>query len=355
MKKAISKEKIRIGLMGLTIMTSLAASGCGAASDQTAAEGGVREEAADFYADNRITEMKAADAPMMEEADPASYDGGGDEGSGSILTGGQTTQKQSDKKLIKNVTIHAETLEYEKQLKSIQDNVTKFGGYIESITSSEMDDGDTREAYLVARIPCDKVDQFDETINQATNITYQSENVEDVTLQYVDLSSHKKSLEAEQARLLELMERAETIEDIITIEDRLTDVRYQLESMESQLRTMDNQVSYSTVSLTLTEVEEYEPEKDPTAWEEIQRGFAANVKRVLNGLRSFGIGFVVATPFLAVMLIFGLIIFAIVWMIIKLTARHARKHGQKKNRQENTPDECNALPEDKTEGKNENE
>ena len=68
-----------------------------------------------------------------------------------------------------------------------------------------------------------------------------------MTLQYVDLESHKKALTTEQDRLIELMEQAETVEDIITIEGRLSEVRYQLESMESQLRTYDNKIDYSTV------------------------------------------------------------------------------------------------------------
>jgi hypothetical protein len=71
----------------------------------------------------------------------------------------------------------------------------------------------------------------------------------------VDLESHKKALQEEEKRLLSFMEDAESIEDLITIEDRLTNVRYQLESMESQLRTYDNQVNYSSVHMNIEEVE----------------------------------------------------------------------------------------------------
>ena len=71
------------------------------------------------------------------------------------------------------------------------------------------------------------------------------------------LQSHKKALLAEQESLLSMMEQAESIEDIIAINEQLTDVRYQIESMESQLRTYDNQVDYSTVNLYIDEVERY--------------------------------------------------------------------------------------------------
>ena len=54
--------------------------------------------------------------------------------------------------------------------------------------------------------------------------------MDDVTLRYVDVDSHKKALETEQERLLALLEKAENVEDIITIENRLSDVRYELEN-----------------------------------------------------------------------------------------------------------------------------
>ena len=65
--------------------------------------------------------------------------------------------------------------------------------------------------------------------------------MDDVTLRYVDVDSHKKALETEQERLLALLEKAENVEDIITIENRLSDVRYELENYESQIRLLDNQ------------------------------------------------------------------------------------------------------------------
>ena len=69
----------------------------------------------------------------------------------------------------------------------------------------------------------------------------------------------KKALETEQDRLLELMEQAETTEDLLAIESRLTDVRYQLESAASQLKLYDSLVSYSTVYLTVEEVQKLTP------------------------------------------------------------------------------------------------
>ena len=89
--------------------------------------------------------------------------------------------------------------------------------------------------------------------------------------------------QTEQERLLQLLEQAESIEDIITIEQRLSDVRYQLESMESQLRSYDNQVDYSTVYLYIDEVEVYTPVEEETTWERISAGFMDSLKEYRRG------------------------------------------------------------------------
>ena len=98
-------------------------------------------------------------------------------------------------------------------------------------------------------------------VEGVSNITYRQENVEDVTLDYVDVESRKKMLETEQQRLLELLETAESLDDILTIESRLTEVQYELDSKESQLRTYDNQIDYSTVYLDINEVVRYTPQE----------------------------------------------------------------------------------------------
>ena len=140
-------------------------------------------------------------------------------------------------------------------------------------------------------------------------MTRKSESTEDVTLQYVDLQSHKKALLAEQESLLSMMEQAESIEDIIAINEQLTDVRYQIESMESQLRTYDNQVDYSTVNLYIDEVERYTPGAAKSAGARIAEGFSANIYRVGSFFKNFAIEFIILLPILiAIAIVLGIAI-----------------------------------------------
>ena len=147
--------------------------------------------------------------------------------------------------------------------------------------------------------------------------------------------------EAAQARKLirdvdMSVETAETVEDIIAINQQLTDVRYQLESMESQLRTYDNQIDYSTVWLSVSETAYYEPYEEKGAWERISSGFSENVHRVGRFFKNFGIEFVIALPIIVpVALVIAAAVLLFRWMLIrsgkKQEKRRESMRAQRKN------------------------
>lgn len=237
----------------------------------------------------------------------------------------------SDRKLIKNVNLEVETEEYASLVSSITERVEALGGYVERYDSYNENSIGDRSANLTLRIPAENLDSFVDQVAEISNIISRQESVEDVTLTYVDLESHKKMLEEEQERLLALLEQAETLEDILAIESRLTEVRYQLESMEEQLRSLDNQVSYSTVWLNVYEVEHYTPPAEKGTWERIQTGFMENVYKVGNGLREFFINFVISLPVLLVLAV----IVAVVLLLIRLFVKFAEKRNAKRQAERN--------------------
>jgi chromosome segregation ATPase len=155
---------------------------------------------------------------------------------------------------------------------------------------------------MTLRIPSDSLNSFVAHVDENANVVTSNETIDDVTTQYVDTESHIKALEIEQERLLELLSKADTMEDILTIEKRLTNVRYELESFTSQLRVLDNQVTYATVRIYITEVQEYTPviEEEPTTWERIRDGFGDSIENITEGIREFVIWFLVNSPFLVI-------------------------------------------------------
>lgn len=272
--------------------------------------------------------------------------------------GGNTSQASQDalagRKLIKNVNLNVETEQFDTLVPNLEQRVTALGGYIEDMSSYSRNDQYSsdyvgtkylRYASMTVRIPKENLSAFLEEVGEQSNIVSRSENVVDVTLQYVDLESHKKALTAEQGRLIELMEQAETVEDIITIEGRLSEVRYQLESMESQLRTYDNKIDYSTVYLSIDEVERYTPTEEVTTGERIKNGFVDSLRGVGRGISNFAIWFVVNLPYMVVWAVVIIIIVLIVKLICKVMAkRSARKNVKRVNANPYQPQNPYQMP-----------
>lgn len=161
----------------------------------------------------------------------------------------------TEQKLIKTVNMSAETTEFDTLVADVRAKTESAGGYVEnSDVGGDYGMDMTRYAYLVLRIPADKLDDFVGEVKNASNVRTFGESTEDVTLQYTDLDTHIKALREELDALFSMMEQATSMEDILAIQSQITEVRYEIENYESQLRVYDNQVIYSTVYLDLYEV-----------------------------------------------------------------------------------------------------
>lgn len=305
-------------------LLAAALGGCGGAEDKgmaayemAATDTAAYESGGGIYTNEAVEEKVYEDetAAQEENADPEVPE-----------------EAVSDRKLIKNVTLNVETEQFDVLLPTIEQKVTALGGYIEELSSFSRSNEYAKDyqgtkylrcASMTVRIPRENLELFLEEVGQQTNVTSRSESVTDVTLQYVDLESHKKALLTEQDRLLELLEQAESVEDIVTIEGRLSEVRYQIESMEAQLRTYDNKIDYSTVYLSVDEVEHYSPTEATTMGERIRSGFLKSMEGVGKGIQNTAIWFVINIPYLFV--------WAVVIVIITVAVRFIMKRQEKKN------------------------
>ena len=233
----------------------------------------------------------------------------------------------TDRKLIKTVDLNAETEDLDALLEAVTQRVTELGGYVENqrvYNGSAYSSRRSRSASMTIRIPADMLEGFVDHVASHTNIVSRYVNVDDVTLTYVATESRVAALETEQARLLELMAKAETMSDLLEVEARLTDVRYELESVTSQMNVLKNQVSYGTVNLNVDEVVEYTPVEEETFWQRISGGF-------MDSLRGIGDGIVECTVFVLANLPYLLLIGAGVAAIVFLAKRSIRKRKAKKN------------------------
>ncbi|MDD6812565.1 MAG: DUF4349 domain-containing protein [Lachnospiraceae bacterium] len=324
-----------IKLLVALLMASILVTGCGSNSSKSAAY-----DTSYNYSNNMaVAEDKAVYEAAAEEYDYAEeiaeevvYDDAGmsEDGMGTL---DENTQTQ-ERKLIKTVYLYVETEEYDTLLTNLEQQVTALGGYIEYQYqyngSNYSRSQEVRNASMEIRIPSGRLDEFVGKVGEQSNITNKEERVEDVTLQYVDLESRKNALKTEQERLLELLEKAETVEDIISIEQRLSEVRYELESMESQLRTMDNQIDYSTVNLNIQEVKRLTPAVETSLLGRIRNGLLDSIYQIGNDIEDGFVWVVINLPYFLIWIV--IIVLAI--LIVRWFGKHRKKKKAAKRLEE---------------------
>ena len=148
------------------------------------------------------------------------------------------------------------------------------------------------------RVPVENFDKFVNALDE-TSAHISSKNVRsnDVTKQYNDNDTKIKALEVQRDRLIELLSQAQNVTEILEIEDRLTQVRYQLESLNNSNTQIDFDVKYSEFSLTLREVNRYSTDTY-SFWERFIDSFGESWSNFTEWLGDLVIWFVFALPFI---------------------------------------------------------
>lgn len=230
-----------------------------------------------------------------------------------------------NRKWVITMSLTAETENLTDAMGLLAEKIQASGGYVESqsISGTAVNSGRSPSAYITVRVPAEQLDSFVEDVSGMTNVVSSSRYVEDITLRYTDTEGRVKALQTEEARLLELMEQAETMSDLLEIEERLTEVRYQLENYTSTLRLYDNQVDYATLDLTLREVEKFTPPEKQGFWEKVTSGLADSIVDLGQGLVDVTAWVLIELPYLVLVGLLG-------WLLVFLTRRSIKKRRAKK-------------------------
>ena len=225
---------------------------------------------------------------------------------------------QTSTKLIYTANLTIESKDFDAARTALTDAVSAAGGYLESSNESSYT-GSSRTLSLTIRVPQDNYASFLEAAAQAGNLVDKSEQVQDVTTQYMDIEARLDSLKEQRTRLQELKASADNLSDLLQIESSLSDVQYQLESYQSQLDWYSRQVECCTVYLSLEEVQTYTP---------VEEGFGS---RIQNALREGWSGFVETVQSAAVFLVghWPFIVVGAVCGVIFYKARHPKHKKQK--------------------------
>ena len=227
-----------------------------------------------------------------------------------------------DRKIIRDAELTLETKSFDDALASLDAQVKKLGGYVQS---SETDANSSyRESDLVLRLPADKLDTFLTAVGNLGTVTRQSIDAKDVTDTYVDVESRLATLKAEQEALTELLKNAGSLSDILEVRDRLSQVTAQLESYQARLNAMDSQIAYSTVTISVYEVELITA-AEGGFWEEVSTRFLNNLARLGKTLRSFAVWFLGASPWFICLAVIAVVVV----LIVRGSVRRKRRRRAK--------------------------
>ncbi len=314
------KKKI-VGIIIAVVLTVFIVIGAVSIASIGYSNSGLSENKTSSYSSDEMTLHEDADSELsLTPSTDAGGDVETDAGSGSSLT--------ADRKLVKTVSISAETLEFDKTLASIESEIEKQGGYIEGsdVTGNGYDDYSLRTATLTVRIPADKLEIFTSGVGKLCNVVRKNETTRDETANYLDTESHLKALRAEEASLLALLQKAESVDNIIALQNRLSDVIYEIEHYESNLKKIDELVSFSTVAINLYEVEKDTPvvENNRSFGQKLADAFMTAVAELGEDAKAFAIGFMGILP--------NIIVFALILAVVLIVISIIRKKSAKRRR-----------------------
>lgn len=296
--------KKKLQLTSLLLVLILLFTACGAKT-----EAAVMEEApAAMERPAKMEEAKAESVELEAVSDESGYEYTADINttSSSQSSSGMTAEQVETyaEKIIYSGHVYMETTEFDEAIASLDQAVQSYGGFVQdsniSGNAQYRDDGTTvvrdRWAHYVIRVPADKFDAFMALADGIGNVTQSSRSAQNVTSQYTDYEARLSSLYTQEERLLKMLEESGDLESLITLEARLSEVRYEIESIERNLRNLDQKLAFSTINLEIQEVEIYTPtvtvqrtfgEKLADAFSDGWSSFVRRVQRfVINTARS---------------------------------------------------------------------
>jgi hypothetical protein len=250
-------------ILALTLALLLALSGCGAASAP-------RDADMSFTGENSAAQAETApssdsDAPGLGAAELP-----------------QSTASFSDK-IIYSAYAEIETRAFDDSVAGVSDLIKRFGGFLESsaVTGQDYNGGASgRTASFTLRVPSDKFGAFTGALSELGSVIYSTTDAQNITREYNDTQARLDAYNIEYERLLAMLEKAQTVEEMLSIESRLSEVRGNIQSLSNTLSGWDSLLSYSTVQLQLTQVVEYTPLPEQGYWQSVWSGFLSSLKGV---------------------------------------------------------------------------
>ena len=238
-----------------------------------------------------------------------------------------------ERKIVYTVTTDLQTKDFEGAMKILNTQIEDNGGYIQS--QKQTNDGGINSKYshrtltMVVRIPSENLENFLSGLeNENIHTLSLSKDSQDYSSVYYDKEIRIESLEIQEERLLDMLSNATDLATMLELEKRLSDIRYEIESLTKEINFIDSNVAYSTITIYMNEVVEYiETVEEPkNLGERIAEAFRESWKDFYDGLENFVVWLVYALP---TFLVLAIIVVAFSVCIIRLRKRTQRKYLNK--------------------------
>ncbi len=266
------------------------------------------------------------------------------------------------RKIIMEGDVSIETKDFDESIEALDQLIEDYEGFAESRTvrGRSPNSRALRHAIYTIRVPSDKFEIVMQDMGSIGTVLESNSRGTDITDRYVDHETRIRALKVQEETLLDILEKSTKLEDVITLESRIAEVRYEIESIENTLRNYDRLLAYSRIDIHIQEVDDA-TESAPVArtlGDKISGAFNQSIKDFRLALEDLIVWF--AGSWIA-LIFYGIVIFIGVKIIMNARRKHASKNKSnngtdKKNiKQELSVKIGEALKENKAEQEDSND
>jgi hypothetical protein len=286
-------------MVGALLLLVLVLSACGGGGGEASYSGGPRGEVTMM--------MEEGDVPQSGGGRMMPSSGGGEfAAAGASVSDDLSAPQDFDRKIVKTAELGIRAEEVRDAAASAQHIAAGFGG---SVLSSQIESDGSVSADLVLVVPSPEFEAaLDELRGLGEKVTTDTVRGEDVTEEFVDLESRERNLLAAEQSLLELYDRAESVNAALAIERELTNIRGEIELVQGRIQYLEDRTASSRISLSIQPVPHATP--PPPAWSParvVAQSWDASLA-VLQALATAVLSAVVFGWWLAPVLIAGLVL-----------------------------------------------
>jgi hypothetical protein len=249
-------------------------------------------------------------APAIEPTAPR------EPGAGTDFSNGEVTTLPEERMIVRNGDISLVVDDVLEARDKITQMAERLGGWV--VNSNIYGEEEETRGWISIRVPSDKFDQaLAELRGLAVRVSSESTSTEDITEQYVDLQSRLRNAEATESQYLALLNQATEVDDILSIYQSLSQIRYEIEQIKGRMQYLERTSAMSLISVNLEPAITLGPLVSPV-WSARE-----TLNTAIRGLTTFGQG--LGTAFIWI----G--IFSPIWgtvLGITLWRRRKRKKAQ---------------------------